>query len=904
MRSGEEIQAALRAFVASWRNYAGTERAEAQTFLNELLACYGVDRRHIGAEFEHHPAGAGFMDLHLPECYVVEMKAPSRAAQLGTHYPQVEAYWRASASFAEGRQAARFVLLCAFHRFEVYEPGRFPGSPIAEFSLEDLPDRYDALAFLAGPGVEPSFVEHHRQLTKEAAGKMAQLFESLVDRSAAPVDELQRFVMQSIWTMFAEDLGTLEGYPMQATVAALRRDSSRSAAADIGLLFRVLNQKGSHNRQGVLAGTRYVNGELFARPAEVNLSAAEVELLVQACEFDWRQVDPTIFGSLMEGVLGRSRRWALGAHYTHEVDILKIVGPTIVRPWRERISGCTSAAEARQLLDELCAFRVLDPACGCGNFLYVAYRELRGLESELKDRIRSLAEDAGVSAPPAPWPYYRLTNLQGIDIENVAVLIARVTLWMGHRQMIERYGESEDPLPLVDLEGVRRGDALRDAWPETDCIVGNPPFLGDRNLRGAFGDGYVRWLDERFGVGLKDFCVYWFRKAQDHLLPGQRAGLVGTNSISQNRARSASLSYVIAQGGVITDAVSSQKWPGEAKVHVSLVNWVKQPSGQIAARTLDGLPVELIGPDLRSSTGPSDLRALPANRGRAFYGPVPIGKGFILTEQEAQELLDADASSAAVVRRYLTGSDIVESSSQGPRRWCIDFGLRPLEEAARFPSALEIVRTRVKPERERNARAAYRRNWWLFGEPCQDLRRTIAPLDRHIVGLSTGKRPAFTWSTPDVSMNNSTVVFAFDDDYAMGVLTSRTHGAWAWAQASTLKGDLRYTPSSVFTTFPWPDPSTSVQRERVAELARELHGRRSEICLQEQIGLTALYNAMDEGAWTDLAYVHRQLDEAVAACYGWPASLAQDDREIVRRLLELNQDISTGARSYDPAFRA
>lgn len=791
-------------------------------------------------------------------------------------------------------------MLCAFQRFEVWEPGRFPRSPRAVLSLEELPDRYDVLAFLAGPGVEPSFLQHHRVLTTAAARTVAQLFESLSDRSAAPVDELQRFVMQCVWTLFAEDLAMLDGYPLQTIVQSLRRDTTRSSAAELGLLFRVLNQKGHHNRKGVLSGTRYVNGDLFAEPAEVHLEPPELDLLAKASEYDWRQVDPTIFGSIMEGVLGRRRRWVLGAHYTHEVDILRIVTPTIVRPWRERIAAAASPQQARDLLEELCAFRVLDPACGCGNFLYVAYRGLRGLEHELKERIRSLSAEKGLPVPPDPWPYYRLTNLQGIDIENVAVLIARVTLWMGHRQMIEVYGEAEDPLPLVALPGLRRGDALRDPWPATDCIVGNPPFLGDRNLRSAFGDDYVSWLERRFDVGLKDFCVYWFRKAQDHLLPGQRAGLVGTNSISQNRAREASLAYVVAGGGVITDAVSSQKWPGEAKVHVSLVNWVQTPDEPPPLRTLDGRPVEAIGADLRASSGVAEPVPLRQNRGRAFYGPVPIGKGFILSGQEAASLLAQDASLADVVRPYLTGSDIVEAPDQGPRRWCIDFGMRPLQEAARYPQALEIVRERVKPERESNARAAYRRNWWLFGEPCGDLRRTIAPLRRHVVGLSTGKRPAFTWSTSSVTMNNSTVVFAFDDDFSMGILCSRAHGAWAWHRASTLETRIRYTPSSVFDTFPWPTDVEPDRADAVADACRSLLDRRKDICVTEGIGLTKLYNAVDDGAWTEIAGLHARLDQAVARSYGWPRTVAQDDAEIVRRLTARNLAVSGGRVPYLP----
>lgn len=251
MLSGEEIQNGLRQFVNRWRDYAGTERAEAQTFLNDLLACYGVDRRRVGAEFEYHRPGAGFMDLHWHEWCIVGMKAPSRAARLSEHYQQVFEYWLSSADEAGDKSAARYVVLCAFHRFEIWEPGRFPRSPRAVFSLDELPDRYDTLGFLAGPGVEPSFVEHHSALTKDAASTIAALFESLVERSAAPVDEIQRFIMQTVWTLFAEDLAMLDGYPLQTIVSSLRGDTSRSSAAELGHLFRVLNQKGNHNRRGI-----------------------------------------------------------------------------------------------------------------------------------------------------------------------------------------------------------------------------------------------------------------------------------------------------------------------------------------------------------------------------------------------------------------------------------------------------------------------------------------------------------------------------------------------------------------------------------------------------------------------------------------------------------------------------
>lgn len=895
MASGEEIQAALREFAARWQGYSGSEKSEAQTFLNQLFACYGTDRRAVGAEFEFFAPEAGFMDLHWPEVCVIEMKAP--AVSVDTAHQQVERYWRASSKPEVDQQAARFVVICNFRELEIWEPGRFPMQPRLRFPLAELPERYDALAFLAGPNVEPNFHEHHRELTKAAASLVADVYHRLTDRRAAPLQTIQRFILQSVWCMFAEDLAMLEGYPFEATARAARRDPAGSAA-DFLLLFRVLNQKSNHNRRGHLAGTTYVNGQLFEDPADVELTGDELDLLIEAAGFDWTKVDPTIFGSLLEGVLGKEQRWRRGAHYTHEVDIMKIVTPTIVRPWRERIAAVSTPTEARELLDELCSFKVLDPACGCGNFLYLAYRELRRLESELKHRIRTLAADTGLPFPAQPWPYYPLANLQGIDIEPTAVQLTRVTLWMGHRQMTELFGEAEPVLPLQNLPGIQRGDALQLPWPETDCVIGNPPFLGDRLLRRVLGDERVEWLRREFDGHLIDLSGYWFRRAADHLKPGQRAGLVSTNTLRENKHRRYSLDYVAAKGGVITDAVSSQKWPGDARVHVSITNWIHRPKAAPASFILDGVDVPMISTRLRGDDMP-EPQTLRDNRGRSFIGCQPTGAGFILDPTDADRMIEADADNGKVVRPYLTGDDLAHEPAQSPTRWIIDFGTMPLEDASRFREPMAIVRRLVRPERE-GASRHFERLWWQFAWPRPDMRVAIDGLCRYVASTLVGKRLVFAWAEVKWCPSNLVGVFAFDDDYSMGVLTSRAHGAWAWAQSSTLKGDLRYTPSSAFMTFPWPDPVTDEKRERVADVSRRLLGRRTEICTAEQIGLTTLYNQVDDGAWTDLKALHKELDQAVVACYGWPRSTAQDDRELVRRLAELNKQISDGARAYSP----
>jgi hypothetical protein len=377
---------------------------------------------------------------------------------------------------------------------------------------------------------------------------------------------------------------------------------------------------------------------------------------------------------------------------------------------------------------------------------------------------------------------------------------------------------------------------------------------------------------------------------------------VGTNSIAQNRARSASLDYVVQQGGVITNAVSSQKWPGDAKVHVSIVNWVKQPASPPLGFSLDGHSVSGITAELRP-TGGSDAApsTLPANKGRSFQGPIPVGAGFIISADEAQQLLArSDADYSAVVRRYFVGEDIAEDPRQQPRRWIIDFALMALEEATRYPGALDIVRTRVKPERNANKDKGFRSNWWRFGRARGEMRSAIAPLDRFVAGIATGKRALFMWCDRSWCASNLTNVFAFDDDYSFGVLTSTAHPAWAWARSSTLKGDLRYTPTTVFETFPWPDPVTDAQREEVAAPARRIVALRREICGAEQFGLTELYNRLDDGAYRELAHAHAELDIAVAAAYGWDRSVAQDRPVLVERLHARNAEIASGDRPYDP----
>jgi hypothetical protein len=888
--SGEEIRRRLTDFAAKWSVYAGSERAEAQTYLNELFACYGTDRSDV-ARFED-PQHGRFLDLVWDRVCIIEMKRPSEASRLSEHRAQAFDYWRGSADPRSNRPAPRFVVLCAFRRFEVWEPGAYPAAPRADFDIVELPDRLDALLFLAGGHREPVFLETQEAVTRVAVSHVTGLYQRLLERRAAPSDVLRDFVLQSVWSMFAEDLGQLDGHLFTRIIEDLIATPSRSSADDLGGLFTWLNTPGDRPTGGLYADTRYVNGGLFETPARVHLEVAELEELRRACDFDWKRVEPHIFGSLLEGALGRESQWALGAHYTHEVDIHKVVGPTIVEPWRERIENATTIGQARGLQEELLNYVVLDPACGSGNFLYISYRELRRLEKRLHDRERDLRRTAGLREQGSLSAFFPLQNIRGIEINQFAVALARVTLWMAHKLAVDELDITEATLPLEDLSGIQVGDALRVPWPRSSVIIGNPPYHGTKHMRAELGDAYLDFLRREYRVGVKDHCVYWVRRAQDHLDAGQRAGMVATNSIAEGKNREASLDYIVANDGVITNAVRTQVWPGVANVHVSIVNWVKAPETLPSRCVLDGKEVSGITSELRPGVARADPRPLAVNRRKQFFGVVPGGKGFVLDDNEARELLGRDdADYAEVVRPYLVGDDITTNPALGPTRWVITFGEMALEEAERWPAALALVRERVKPMRDRHKKARERTQWWKHSRTVHELFEAVGPLPRFIACPATSKRIAMIWCEPHWCPSNATSVFALDDDYAFGVLSSAVHTRWAVARSTRLKSDPRYTVNS-FATFPWPTAPSPAARTEIGRLARILDAQRRTICSEHVIGLNALYNAVEEGAYATLSDLHRELDRAVAAAYGWPPEVASNPDEQEQRLLALNMELS------------
>jgi len=588
-----EIVERLQEFV----EYAKTmkdEKSEAQLFCDRLFQAFGHKGLiEAGATLEFRlkkdagKGGVSFADLMWKPRVLMEMK--SAGAKLHLHYKQAFDYWIAAVP-----TRPRYVVLCNFQEFWIYDFDKQLDEPVDKVALLDLPKRYTAFNFMLPVEQSPIFDNDKEKVSREAADQLAELFKLLVRdaKDEATATRARRFLLQLLVAMFAEDIDLLPS----ATVVSLVDDCldhGQSSYDLFGGLFAQMN-----NPQPATGGrfktVPYFNGGLFSVVEPIDLTN---EQLLQiggpsgVARKDWAGINPAIFGTLFQDSMDKERRHALGAHFTAEADIHRIVDPTIVRPWQARIDAAKTMKELLELRKQIGEFRVLDPACGSGNFLYVAYRELARLDMRILLRLREDFSEAEFLKQVKTISRVSASQFYGIDIDPVGVELAKVTLMLAKKLAFDeavevlgaKQGELEldqSALPLDNLDdNITCTDALFDAWPEADAIIGNPPYQSKNKVQEELGPAYLLRLREAYPDvnGLADYCVYWFRRAHDHLADGKRAGLVGTNTIRETYSREAGLDYIVNTGGTITEAVSSMAWRGEANVHVSIVNWVKMP---------------------------------------------------------------------------------------------------------------------------------------------------------------------------------------------------------------------------------------------------------------------------------------------------------------------------------------
>ena len=784
------------------------------------------------------------------------------------------------------------LVVSSFRRIQIRT--NFPGM---ETVLHDIPvaelDRPEQLARLRNCFFAPEELRPVRSV-EDVTRETAELFRDIVADMEQHIDDaerLARYLNRIVFCLYAEDAGLLPDNILADILNANRQRPDLSNRA-IANLFEQMADGGLFGHHEIA----HFNGDLFLPDEPVELSATAMQRLGEAVARNWRNIEPSIFGTLFERALDASQRARLGAHYTGADDIMLVIDPVVMDPlereWeaaRGEIEGLLEDDDGDAARTRLEAFRarlasvtVLDPACGSGNFLYLALRGLLDLEKRVIDYAAAQGWD-GIT--PAVKP----NQMLGLEINPYAAELARTALWIGYIQWHQSNGfpYTQSPI-LTPLDTIRQTDAILDRsdpdnptepqWPAAEFIVGNPPFLGGKLLRTGLSDEYVDTLFERYDGRVPaeaDLACYWFDQAQRAIAAGRtkRAGLLATQGIRGGANRR--LLQRIKETGDIFMAWSDHPWVLEgAAVHISIVGF---DDGSETTRELDGQPVAVINANLTSGADLTAAKRLKENFGIAFMGDTKGGP-FDIPDELAQEMINSpnphNKSNAEVVRPWVNGRDITDR-----RRgmWIIDFGDMPLEQAALYEAPFEYVNTHVRPMRINNRRAIYANNWWWHMEPRPGMRNAFESLHRFIATPTIAKHRLFAWIPTDILPDHALIVMAKEDDYTFGVLHSRFHELWALAMGTQLETRPRYTPTTCFETFPFPQP-TDDQREAIALAAAELNRLRE----NDARTLTNLYNARP--TWLDNA--HGALDAAVSAAYGWPADLA--DEEVLERLLALN----------------
>lgn len=836
-------------------------------------------------------------------------------------------------------------------------------SKVYEIAIADLgdPEKRGLLkSALSDPeALRPT--KTRQQLTEEVAGEFAQLARSLRERGHQ-ADDVAHFINRLVFCMFAEDVKLLPDAIFTRMLERALEDPTEfeSFASD---LFRAMKTGGRIGFEKVA----WFNGGLFNDDLAFALTKEEIRLVHRAAQQYWGDIDPSILGTLFERGLDPEKRSQLGAHYTDRDKIMLIINPVIVEPlsaeWeaaKAEIADLMAKAAAskgapatrarnnaqavlQRHLQRLANYRVLDPACGSGNFLYLALRALKDLEH----RAQVEAEALGL---PRGFPQIGPEVVKGIEINPYAAELARVSVWIGEIQWMIKNGFSASTNPVLKpLETVECRDALltwkpgndgagswvEAQWPQADALVGNPPFLGDRRMISELGEPYVAALRKTYAdriPGRSDFVCYWFAKAAEALSADNGttsfAGFVATNSISGGN-NLPTMSFV-ANRTTIFRAWRDEPWVVDgAAVRVALVCLARK--GVTVAAFLDGLPTAAIGPTLRHGVDMAAAVRLQENAGLSFIGTQKNGP-FDIPGTRARSMIanghnPHQVSNADVVKPWVNGSSIVRRDDD---TWIIDFGSKMTEvDAALFELPFQHVLSEVRPTRIGLRRQWHREKWWLHGDPRPAMRQALGKLQRQIITARVSKHRIFVWRPTSVLPDSAVVTFAREDDTMFGILHSRFHELWALRLGTWLGvgNDPRYTPTTAFETFPFPenltpnipagDYSENPRALAIATAAQRLDQLRENwlnppdlvrrepevvpgypdrlIPVSEEAAqalrkrtLTNLYN--DRPTW--LQHAHKALDEAVAAAYGWPADLPDD--EVLARLFALNQERAAG----------
>jgi type II restriction/modification system DNA methylase subunit YeeA len=918
-------------FVSKWKNSELKERSAYQEHFIDLCRIINhptpVEKDPIGDNFTFEAGaskefgGNGFADVWYRGHFAWEYKG--RHANMDKAYSQLLQYKDALENPP---------LLVVSDTDSIFVHTNFTNSvkQVHKLSMEDLltPKGLNILRniFFSPESLRPQQTTQH--VTEQAAIQFAKLADHLRNRGVEPT-KAAHFIIRLLFCLFSEDVGLLPEKLFTRMVSNSRKNPD-IFNQQLGQLFQAMSTGGVFGVEII----RQFDGHLFDNAEIIPISVEEISILSGICGLDWSQIEPSILGTLFERSLDPSKRSQLGAHYTSKEDILLIVEPVLMAPlrrqWQDLLSEInelgekikTEKGKKRENLlsqlttiifkftDKLANIQILDPACGSGNFLYIALRELLDLWKEV-------ATKASESGLPILIPYTDVSptpeQLHGIEINIYAHQLAQATIWIGYIQWLQENGFGIPPEPIlkplnnfINMDAIlaydKDGNSIEPEWPKADVIIGNPPFLGDKKMKGDLGVLYVDNLRNLYSnriPGQSDLVCYWFEKSRELIEKNkvQKVGLLATQAIRGGANR-----VVLDRITNICDifwAISDKNWILEgATVHVSMIAFGKEYD---FPKLLNGDVVSEIHSDLTAAVNLTSVKPLLENQNLAFIG-TQKGGPFDIEQNIAQDFLQKQnnpngKTNSDVIFPWINGLDITRRNRN---MWIIDFGVdKTIEEASQYEAPFEYVKNNVKPGREEVQSEARTSNlWWLFQRPRPEMREALIGLNRYIATARVAKYRLFIWVASNVVPDSAVTVFAREDDYFFGVLHSKLHALWSSNKGTQLReaeSGQRYTPSTTFETYPFPWPPGKEPLEdplvlSISEAAKELVEKRdnwlnpkgaSEVELKKRT-LTNLYN--QNPTWLQLA--HEKLDKAVFAAYGWPDNLSDD--EILENLLELN----------------
>jgi len=936
--------------------------------------------------------GTGFADLYKRGCFILEAKQSKLSETDKRQAELFDAAANAPASPAGAKydklmrdalaQAKRyavnlpshhpwppFLIVCDVGRaFELYFDwsgngrgyGHFPDQHSYRFELHRFADE-EVQSLFRSIWTDPASVDPRAKsaaVSRDVARRLADVSQWLEEgqkirtnnspdfiRSLA-IEETALFLMSIIFCMFAEDVGLL---PKDSFSRFLERAIENEVAfePELRALWSVMGRAdGERYASAIGAQVRFFNGGLFADSRTYRLGREMIGTLHNAARFEWEAVEPAIFGTLLEQALTDSERARLGAHYTPRPYVERLVQATIMdvldAEWDAIVHPPDDSeielTKVEAFHKRIAALRILDPACGTGNFLYVAMENLMRLEGDVIETIRQL----GGSAMPQVGPQQFL----GLELNPRAAVIAELVLWIGWLRWRMKNDPEAAPEPVLKQFGNINfgGHAGYDAvlrhkptgepdtdnpmipdWPEADFIVGNPPFIGKgAQMRRALGDDYVEalWEANPRVPRSADFVMQWWDRGANILSsqnsPLIRFGLVTTNSITGSFNRRVMDGYLNAGCISLKFAVPDHPWTkaqDAAAVRIAmtvaergegdgqLITVIREEDLQTDQPLLEVKAENgRINSDLSLGANVSSTSQLRANEGLSSNGMMLAGQGFKVTKAYAEELIRKDGDDArAIVRPYVGGSELVQRSVG---EYVVDFaGLSEAEARQRYPACYQHLLAAVKPERDRNRDRSFRERWWLFGRVRPQIRDFTSDVSRYIATTETAKHRIFQFLPAKAVPDHMVIAIGSGDAFHLGVLSSRIHCEWSLRAGGTLEDRPRYNKALCFDPFPFPNASET-QRVAIGELAEELDATRK-AALAEVSGLTMteIYNLRESqraGTLSDLLQVeraasarvgiidrlHAQIDTEVAAAYGWPADLPPT--EIVARLVALN----------------